>query len=79
MFQDETEWCPGDHFTLGKYLGLIIDVGPAMTAKILAQNGQVLHRSTYGVLIQDEWGSEESKIELRFFWSQLTRCFVLRV
>ena len=39
---------------LGHYLGSSIDVGPAMTAKILTENGQVLHRSTYQPLIADE-------------------------
>jgi hypothetical protein len=32
---------------LGRYLGVAIDVGPAMTAKILKANGQVIHRSMY--------------------------------
>ena len=36
------------------YLGPSIDVGPAMTTKILMENGQVLHRSTYRLLTPDE-------------------------
>ena len=32
---------------LGHNLGPSIDVGPVMITKILAENGQVLHRSTY--------------------------------
>ena len=39
---------------LGPYLGPSIDVGPAMTMKILTENGQVLHRSTYRPLFPDE-------------------------
>ena len=39
---------------LGHYLGPSIDVGPAMTMKILTENGQVLHRSTYRPLTPDE-------------------------
>ena len=31
-----------------------INVGPAMTAKILTENGQVLHRSTYRLLTVEE-------------------------
>ena len=35
------------------YLGPSIDVGVAMTAKILTENGQVLHRSTHRLLAPD--------------------------
>ena len=38
---------PDENPTLGQYLGVAIDVGPAMTAKILKANGQVVYRSTY--------------------------------
>ena len=38
---------PDDMLKRGHYLGPSIDVGPAMTTKILMENGQVLHRSTY--------------------------------
>ena len=54
MFQDETALFPDDVLKLGRYLGPSIDVGPAMTAKILTENGQVLHRSTYQFLTPDE-------------------------
>ena len=39
---------------LGCYLGLSIDIGPDMTIRILMENGQVLHRSTYRSLTPDE-------------------------
>ena len=39
---------------LGCYLGTSIDVGPAMTAQILTENRQVLHRLTYRLLTQKE-------------------------
>ena len=39
---------------LDHYLGPNIDIGQAMTAKILTENGQVLHRSTYRPLSPDE-------------------------
>ena len=45
IFHDETAPLPDD--VLKYYLGLSIDVGQAMTAKILMENGQVLHRSIY--------------------------------
>ena len=43
-----------DMLKLGHYLGPSIDVGPAITANILTENGQVLHRSTYQSLTPDE-------------------------
>ena len=36
-----------DHVKLGRYLGSSIDVGLALTVKIIKENGMVLHRSTY--------------------------------
>ena len=38
----------------GRWLGPSLDVGPAMTAKILKENGQVLHLSTYRPLNDNE-------------------------
>ena len=37
---------PDENPTLGQYLGVAIGVGPAMTAKILKANGQVVYCST---------------------------------
>ena len=54
MFGDETTLFSDDVQKLGHYLGPSIDVGPAMTAKILRKNGQVLYRSTYQSLTTDE-------------------------
>ena len=39
---------------LGHYLGSSKDIGPAMSAKIFTENGQVFHRLTYQPLIPDE-------------------------
>ena len=39
-----------DHFKLSSYLEPSIDVGPAISAKIIKVNGQVLHRSMYQAL-----------------------------
>ena len=47
MFRDETAPFPDDVLILVYYLGPSIYVGPAMTAKISTEHGQVLHRSTY--------------------------------
>ena len=54
LFCNKTAPFPDDVLKLGHYLGLSIDVSPAMTAKILTENGHVLHRSTYRPLTPDE-------------------------
>ncbi len=43
-----------DPLVLWKYLGLLIDIGPAMTAKILTLMGKVVHCSTYRLLMPKE-------------------------
>ena len=45
---------PGDKLVLGRYCGTSIDVGPALTTKILRKNGQQVHRYTYRELTPDE-------------------------
>ena len=54
MWFDEKAKFPDGAWTLGRYLGPSIDVGPAMTSKILTQKGTVLHRSTYRPLSEKE-------------------------
>ena len=39
MFRDFAVTYPDDKLVLGRYLGPSIDVGPALTAKILKANG----------------------------------------
>jgi hypothetical protein len=46
MFRDTIAAFPDDKLVLGRYLGPATDVGSAMTAKILKQNGQFVCRST---------------------------------
>ena len=58
-FRDVAAPFPQDKMVLGRYLGPSIDIGPAMTAKILKSNGQVIHTSTYRALTPDELGSDE--------------------
>ena len=55
---NETAPYPHDHFKLGRYLGLSIDIGPALMAKIIKENGQILQRSKYQALTQEEWEQE---------------------
>eukprot|EP00804_Cyclotella_cryptica_P017277 CCRYP_016828-RA/>CCRYP_016828-RA protein AED:0.02 eAED:0.02 QI:0/0/0/1/0/0.5/2/0/461 len=53
-FRDSAVRSPEDSLVLGRYLGPSIDVGPALTGKILKQNGEVVHRSTYRGLTPEE-------------------------
>ncbi len=39
---------------LRKYCGLLINIGPAMTAKSLIPTGKVLHHNTYRLLMPEE-------------------------
>ena len=48
--------CLNDNFKLDSSLGPIIDGGPALMAKILGKNSQVLHWFMHHVLTRDEWG-----------------------
>ena len=56
-FRDTSEAFPNDKVVLGRYLGPSIDVGPALTAKILKMNGTIVYRSTYRGLNDDERNS----------------------
>ena len=67
MFRDTAVKFPETKWVLGKYLGPSIDVGPAMTAKLLKANGQVLHRSTYRSLTPEEWNNAKLAKEREAF------------
>ena len=47
MIHDETAPFPDDVLKSGCYLGPSLDVGLAMTTKILTENGKMLHRSMH--------------------------------
>ena len=47
MFRYEPIQYPDKNPMLGRYLGPAIDVGAAVTAKIMNRHGEVVHRSTY--------------------------------
>ena len=82
MFQDETVPFPDDVFKLGHHLGPSIDVDLAMTAKILTENGQVFHRSTYQPLIPDELldrdGSDSREQFMARVYKRLGSCILPR-
>ena len=71
IFQDKTGSYPNDYFTLGRNLGPSIDIGPALMVKIIKENGQILHRSTYWAPTQKEWEWEECKAECSSFMESL--------
>ncbi len=45
---------PEDLLFLRKYLGLFIDIGPAMIAKILTHTGKVVHHRLYQLFTHEE-------------------------
>jgi hypothetical protein len=53
-FWDMTQSFPDQKEVYGRWLGPSIDVGPAMTSKILKDNGQVIHSASYRNLNEDE-------------------------
>ena len=58
---------PNDAEIIGRYLGPSIDIGPAMTAKILKSNGKVVHCSTFRGLTPDELDDPAMKKEQEEF------------
>ena len=73
---------PNDQFRLGRYLGLSIDIGPALMAKNIKEKGQIPHRSMNQALTQEEWKQEECKNEVSLLMESLHQtlgpCTVLR-
>jgi hypothetical protein len=61
MFRDTSVTYPDDAMVLGRDLGPAIDIGPAMTRKILKANGQIVYRSTVRHLTPDEMADEAMK------------------
>ena len=54
MFRDEPVNYPDDNPVLGRFLGIDINVGPAMTTKLLKSNGEFIYWSTYRGLMDAE-------------------------
>ena len=54
MFRDDPIQFPDNNPVLGRYIGPELDVGPAITANIMKENGEVVHRSTYDSLTESE-------------------------
>ena len=72
LFQDDVE-------KLGHYLGPSIDVCQAMTANILTEKQQVLHRSTYRPLTWDELLDKDGSDAQEHFMARVYEMFGLQV
>ena len=58
---------PDDRQVYGRWLGPALDIGPALTCKILKQNGQVIYTSTYRHLNQREINDSKEMQARRHF------------
>ena len=76
MFWDKTALYSDDHFSLGRSLGLNIDIGPALIAKITKENIQVPHWSKHQAPTQNEWEQEECKAEYSLFMASLIQSWI---
>jgi hypothetical protein len=66
-FRDTADKFPVSKIQLGRDLGAAIDIGPAMTRKILKQNGMVMYRLSVRSLTQDEIQSPAEQRESQEF------------
>ena len=64
---------PELHEVLGKWLGPTVDISPAMTAKILKDNGEVLYLSSYRPLSDDELQNPELTKQCATFDEQIQK------
>ena len=64
MFRYKPIQHPDQNTVLGRYLGPAIDVGPEIKDKIMKGNGELVHRSTYHGL-KDEERTNQAHIQLR--------------
>ena len=67
MYHDSAIGFPEDKFCLGRWLGPSIDIGPAMTGKVLKPNGNTRHVSTYRPLTPEEYQKDEIKQQMEEF------------
>ena len=61
---DTVSGFPEPREQLGRWLGPALDIGPAMTAKVLKENGQYVYTSSYRALHEDEL-TDPTKIKER--------------
>ena len=73
MFRDTSATYPDDKMVLGRDLGPAIDIGPAMTRKVVKANGEVVYRSTVRSLTSDEMMDETHKKAREEFTSSINK------
>eukprot|EP00957_Ditylum_brightwellii_P033927 2570510-Ditylum_brightwellii.AAC.1 len=73
-FRDTTKAFPEDKEVLGRYLGPSFDVGPAMHAKFLKENGRVVNRTTYRPLSKDKLDSFKINGDMNRFDQSILDC-----
>ena len=69
MFRDTMVSYPEDKMVLGRDLGPALDIGTAMTRKLLNKNGMIVYRSTVRPLTPDEmadlvWITERQEFDV---------------
>ena len=69
-FRDNAVTYPNDKWVLGRWLGPSTDIGPALCAKILKENGRCVYRSSYRHSSEDEQNSPE-EIKKRESYDQM--------
>ena len=69
-FRDNAVTYPNDKWVLGRWLGPSTDIGPALCAKILKENGRCVYRSSYRHLTEDEVNSPE-EVKKRESYAQM--------
>ena len=74
-FRDVTVPFPEEKLILGRYLGPSVDIGPAMTAKILKDTGWVVNRSTFRALTQDEIDDPSEQVARKAFDERIAKTF----
>ena len=72
-FWDNHAAFPDPREVYGRWLGPSVGVGPAMTSKILKENGQVVHLSTYRAISDDEMADPEEKKARDHFDSEVQK------
>ena len=73
MFCDTVATYPDNKMVLGRDLGPAIDIGPAITRKILKAYGQVVYRSTVRSLTPDERSDATMKREREKFTESVNK------
>ena len=69
-FRDNAVTYPNDKWVLERWIGPSIDIGAALCAKILKENGRCVYRSSYRHLTEDEVNSPE-EIKKRESYDQM--------